>query len=78
LYLGNREEAYDAIQRSDSTAPSDLAAYCRAALTADDMSPDFGRISAFDVMPCAFWQGHDARSIRRRGRKALRHSLSGR
>ena len=60
LYLGNREEAYDAIQCSDSTVPTDLAAYSRAALTADEASPDFGRISVFDVMPCAFWQGHDA------------------
>ena len=60
LYLSNREEAYDAIQCSDSTVPTDLAAYSRAALTADEVSPDFGRISVFDVMPCAFWQGHDA------------------
>ena len=59
-YLGNREEAYDAIQCSDSTVPTDLAAYSRAALTADKLSPEFGRISVFDVMPCAFWHGHDA------------------
>jgi pimeloyl-ACP methyl ester carboxylesterase len=59
LYLSNREEAYDAIQCSDSTVPTDLAAYSRAALTADQVSPDFGRISVFDVMPCAFWRGHD-------------------
>jgi pimeloyl-ACP methyl ester carboxylesterase len=61
-YLSNREEAYDAIQCTDSTVPSDLAAYSRAALTADELSPDFGRISVFDVMPCAFWHGHDADS----------------
>ncbi|ULE35429.1 alpha/beta hydrolase [Mycobacterium sp. IDR2000157661] len=60
LYLSNREEAYDAIQCTDSTVPTDLAAYTRAALTADAASPDFGRISVFDVMPCAFWRGHDA------------------
>ena len=40
--------------------PTKLAAYSRAALAADSASPDFGRISVFDVMPCAFWQGHDA------------------
>jgi pimeloyl-ACP methyl ester carboxylesterase len=60
LYLSNREEAYDAIQCTDSTVPTDLNAYSRAALTADEVSPDFGRISVFDVMPCAFWRGHDA------------------
>ena len=58
--MGNREEAYDAIQCTDSTVPTDLNAYSRAALTADEVSPDFGRISVFDVMPCAFWRGHDA------------------
>jgi pimeloyl-ACP methyl ester carboxylesterase len=60
MYLSNREEAYDAIQCTDSIVPTDLAAYSRAALLADEVSPDFGQISVFDVMPCAFWQGHDA------------------
>ena len=59
-YLGNREEAYDAIQCTDSTVPTDTAEYGRAATTADVVSPNFGRISVFDVMPCAFWHGHDA------------------
>jgi pimeloyl-ACP methyl ester carboxylesterase len=60
LYLGNREEAYNAIQCADSTVPTDPAMYSQAALTADQLVPDFGRISVFDTMPCAFWQGHDA------------------
>ncbi len=60
LYLSNREEAYSAIQCSDSTVPVDPAVYSRAAPAADDAVPDFGRISLFDMMPCAFWQGHDA------------------
>jgi pimeloyl-ACP methyl ester carboxylesterase len=59
-YLSNREEAYSAIQCSDSTVPTDPAAYSRAAITADELEPDFGRISVFDTVPCAFWQGHDA------------------
>ena len=58
-YLNNREEAYSAIQCSDSTVPTDPAVYSRAAVIADAVTPDFGRISVFDVMPCAFWQGHD-------------------
>jgi pimeloyl-ACP methyl ester carboxylesterase len=59
-YLGNREEAYNAIQCTDSVVPTDLASYSRAAVSADERSPDFGRISVFDVLPCAFWQGRDA------------------
>lgn len=59
-YLSNREEAYSAIQCTDSTVPTDPAAYRRAAVTADESEPDFGRISVFDTTPCAFWQGHDA------------------
>ena len=59
-YLGNREEAYDAIQCTDSTVPTDTAAYRNAARVADEVSPDFGRISVFDVVPCAFWRGRDA------------------
>jgi pimeloyl-ACP methyl ester carboxylesterase len=60
MYLGNREEAYNAIQCTDSIVPTDLAAYSSAAALADESSPDFGRISVFDVLPCAFWHGHDA------------------
>jgi pimeloyl-ACP methyl ester carboxylesterase len=59
-YLKNREEAYYTIQCSDSIVPTDPAMYSRAALAADELAPDFGRISVFDTMPCAFWQGHDA------------------
>ena len=59
-YLGNREEAYDAIQCTDSIVPTDLADYSTAAVLADEASPVFGRISVFDVMPCAVWEGHDA------------------
>lgn len=58
-YLANREEAYSAIQCSDSTVPTDPAAYSRAAVLADQAQPVFGRISVFDVIPCAFWQGRD-------------------
>jgi hypothetical protein len=59
-YLNNREEAYSAIQCSDSTVPTDPAVYSAAAVIADVAAPDFGRISVFDVIECAFWQGHDA------------------
>lgn len=59
-YFKNREEAYYTIQCSDSTVPTDTAIYSRAAVAADKLAPDFGRISVFDAMPCAFWQGHDA------------------
>jgi len=58
-YLNNREEAYSAIQCSDSTVPTDPAVYIAAAAIADVVAPDFGRISVFDVIECAFWQGHD-------------------
>jgi pimeloyl-ACP methyl ester carboxylesterase len=59
-YLGNREEAYNAIQCADSVVPTDLDSYSRAAVSAQWRSPDFGRISVFDALPCAFWQGRDA------------------
>jgi pimeloyl-ACP methyl ester carboxylesterase len=59
-YLKNREEAYYTIQCSDSTVPTDPAIYSRAAVAADELAPDFGRISVFDTLPCAFWHGHDA------------------
>jgi pimeloyl-ACP methyl ester carboxylesterase len=59
-YSGNREEAYNAIQCADSTVPTDPEDYRRASMAAAKSSPDFGRISVFDTIPCAFWQGHDA------------------
>jgi pimeloyl-ACP methyl ester carboxylesterase len=59
-YLGNRQEAYSAIQCVDSTVPTDPAAYSRAAVVADEQQPVFGRISVFDTIPCAFWPGVDA------------------
>ncbi len=59
-YLGNRQEAYSAIQCVDSTVPTDPAAYSRAAVVADEQEPVFGRISVFDTIPCAFWPGVDA------------------
>ena len=59
-YLANREDAYSAIQCSDSTVPTDPAVYSRAARDADRSDPDFGRIAVFSTIPCAFWQGHDA------------------
>ncbi len=58
-YVKNREEAYYTIQCSDSVVPTDPDMYSRAALAADELAPDFGRISVFDTIPCAFWQGHD-------------------
>jgi pimeloyl-ACP methyl ester carboxylesterase len=39
--------------------PTDPAAYRRAALIADEQQPDFGLISVFDTIPCAFWPGVD-------------------
>jgi pimeloyl-ACP methyl ester carboxylesterase len=59
-YLTNREEAYNAIQCSDSTVPTAAADYRRASTAAAAASPEFGRISVFDTIPCAFWRGHDA------------------
>jgi pimeloyl-ACP methyl ester carboxylesterase len=58
-YLGNREEAYNAIQCTDSMVPTDPGVYSRASIAAAQSSPDFGRISVFDTIPCAFWQGYD-------------------
>jgi pimeloyl-ACP methyl ester carboxylesterase len=59
-YLGNREEAYNAIQCTDSTVPTEREMYRRASVAAAASSNDFDRISVFDTIPCAFWQGHDA------------------
>ncbi|AKK30242.1 hydrolase [Mycobacterium sp. EPa45] len=59
-YLANREEAYNAIQCSDSIVPTDPEDYRRASSVAAGSAPDFGRISVFDTIPCAFWQGRDA------------------
>lgn len=59
-YLANRTEAYHAIQCSDSTVPTDPAAYTRAGVTEDVRVPYFGRTSVFNMTICAFWQGHDA------------------
>ena len=59
-YLANRTEAFNAIQCSDSTFPTDTAIYSRMALSEDRRVPYFGRIGVFDVMSCAFWQAQDA------------------
>lgn len=59
-YVGNRTEAYHAIQCSDSTVPTDPAVYSRAAASEDQRVPYFGRIAVFSSITCAFWQGHDA------------------
>lgn len=58
-YLANRDEAFNAIQCSDSVFPTDPAVYSRAAVTEDQKVPYFGRIGVFDMMSCAFWKGHD-------------------
>jgi pimeloyl-ACP methyl ester carboxylesterase len=58
-YLNNREEAFSAIQCSDSTVPTDPAVYSAAAVIADLAASDFGRIAVFDVIVCAFWRGRD-------------------
>jgi pimeloyl-ACP methyl ester carboxylesterase len=59
LYLSNREEAYNAIQCTDSIVPTDPEEYRRASSAAAKFASDFGRISVFDTIPCAFWPGHD-------------------
>lgn len=58
-YLANRTEAFNAIQCSDSTVPTDTAIYSQAARSEDNRVPYFGRIGVFDMMPCAFWQAKD-------------------
>ncbi len=59
-YLGNRTEAYHAIQCADSVVPTDTGVYSRAAISEDLRVPHFGRIAVFGNTTCAFWQGHDA------------------
>ncbi|GGK90556.1 alpha/beta fold hydrolase [Nocardia jinanensis] len=59
-YVGNRTEAYHAIQCSDSTVPTDTGIYSRAAVSEDQRVPYFGRIAVFSSITCAFWHGHDA------------------
>ncbi|WP_306356077.1 MULTISPECIES: alpha/beta hydrolase [unclassified Nocardia] len=59
-YTGNRTEAFFTTQCVDSTVPTDLAVYSRAAVTEDRRVPYFGRIGVFDMMACAFWQAQDA------------------
>ncbi|MGW5381298.1 alpha/beta hydrolase [Nocardia sp. NPDC003963] len=59
-YVGNRTEAYHAIQCSDSTVPTDTGVYSRAAVSEDLRVPYFGRVAVFSSITCAFWQGHDA------------------
>ncbi|HYZ09365.1 MAG TPA: alpha/beta hydrolase [Pseudonocardiaceae bacterium] len=58
-YLANRTEAFNAIQCSDSTVPTDTAIYSQMALSEDSRVPYFGRIGVFDMMPCAFWRAKD-------------------
>ena len=58
-YIGNRTEAYHAIQCSDSTVPTDTGVYSRAAISEDQRVPYFGRVAVFSSITCAFWQGHD-------------------
>jgi hypothetical protein len=59
-YLTNRADAYTAVQCTDSTVPTDPAAYSRVAQDADRSEPEFGRIAVVSTIPCAFWQDHDA------------------
>lgn len=58
-YMGNRTEAYYAIQCSDSAVPTDPSVYSRAAITEEQRVPHFGRIGVFSTTVCAFWRGHD-------------------
>ncbi len=58
-YLANRTEAFNAIQCSDSTVPTDTAIYSQMASSEDRRVPYFGRIGVFDMMSCAFWQAKD-------------------
>jgi pimeloyl-ACP methyl ester carboxylesterase len=48
-YLGNRTEAFYAIQCSDSAVPTDPAVYSRAAITEDQRVPHFGRVGVFST-----------------------------
>jgi pimeloyl-ACP methyl ester carboxylesterase len=58
-YLNNRDEAFNAIQCSDSKFPTDPAVYTAVAVSEDQRVPYFGRIGVFDMMSCAFWQATD-------------------
>lgn len=59
-YVANSIEAFNAIQCTDSTVPTDTALYSRMAVSEDHRMPYFGRIGVFDMMSCAFWQAQDA------------------
>ncbi|MEV0296248.1 alpha/beta hydrolase [Nocardia sp. NPDC050710] len=59
-YLGNRTEAYHAIQCTDSVVPTDTGVYSRAAVSEDLRVPYFGRVAVFSSTTCAFWQARDA------------------
>ncbi len=59
-YLGNRTEAYHAIQCTDSVVPTDTGVYSRVAVSEDLRVPYFGRVAVFGTAGCAFWRGHDA------------------
>ncbi|WP_051714453.1 alpha/beta fold hydrolase [Nocardia rhamnosiphila] len=58
--MGNRTEAYHAIQCTDSTVPTDTGIYSRAAISEDQRVPYFGRVAVFSSITCAFWHGHAA------------------
>jgi len=58
-YLANRDEAFNAIQCSDSKFPTNPTGYSAAAVSEDQRVPYFGRIGVFDMMSCAFWQVRD-------------------
>lgn len=58
-YLSNRDEAFNAIQCSDSVFPTNPAVYTAAAVSEDKRVPYFGRIGVFDMMSCGFWQAED-------------------
>jgi pimeloyl-ACP methyl ester carboxylesterase len=58
-YVTNSVDAFNAIQCSDSTFPTDTAIYSRMAISEDHRVPYFGRIGVFDMMSCAFWQAQD-------------------
>ncbi|MCD0452139.1 alpha/beta hydrolase [Actinocorallia sp. API 0066] len=58
-YVNNRDEAFHAIQCTDSDVPRSIRTYSRLAISEDRRIPHFGRIGVFEMMPCATWLGRD-------------------
>jgi len=54
-YTDNRADAFYAIQCADSLVPTSDAVYHNLAITEDQKFPGFGRLTVYDMMPCATW-----------------------